>query len=124
MQGRRKLLALGLAAIGLYGVLSYGVTQRTGEIGVRMALGAQRSGILRMILGETGRLVSIGVAVGIAGAIAGGRAIKSMLYGVTPTDTWSIGVAVSILTAATLIAGFLPARRASKVDPMVALRHE
>ena len=117
-------LALGLAAIGLYGVLSYGVTQRTGEIGVRMALGSQPSGIVKMILGETGRLVLIGMAIGIGVAIAGGRAIKSMLYGVTPAEPWSLGMAVAILGSVALIAGFLPARRASRVDPMVALRHE
>jgi predicted permease len=118
------LLALGLAAIGLYGVLSYGVTQRTGEIGLRMALGAQRSSILRLILSETARLVAIGLVVGIGVSIAAGRAIKSLLYGVTPADGWSIGIAVAILTAVALVAGFLPARRASRVDPMVALRHE
>jgi predicted permease len=118
------LLALGLAAIGLYGVLSYGVAQRTGEIGIRMALGAQRAGILRLILGETARLVLIGIAFGIGIEIAGGRVIKGMFYGVTPTDARSIGAAVVILAATALVAGFLPARRASRVDPMVALRHE
>jgi predicted permease len=118
------LLALGLAAIGLYGVLSYGVTQRTGEIGLRMALGAKRSSILQLILSETARLVAIGLAIGIGVAIGGGRAIKSMLYGVTPADGWSIGIAVAILASVALLAGFLPARRASRVDPMVALRHE
>jgi putative ABC transport system permease protein len=124
LSGAFGLLALGLAAIGLYGVLSYGVTQRTGEIGLRMALGAQRSSILRLILSETARLVAIGLVIGIGVAIAAGRAIKSLLYGVTPADGWSIGIAVAILTAVALIAGFLPARRASRVDPMVALRHE
>jgi putative ABC transport system permease protein len=117
-------LALGLAAIGLYGVLSYGVAQRTGEIGVRMALGAQPSGIVKLILGETSRLVLIGIAIGIGVAIAGGRAIQSMLYGVTPAEPWSIGIAVAILASVAVVAGFLPARRASRVDPMVALRHE
>jgi predicted permease len=117
-------LALGLAAIGLYGILSYGVTQRTGEIGVRMALGAQRANIVKLILGETARLVGIGILIGIGVAIAGARAVKSMLYGVSPADAWSIGIAVVILAGAALLAGFLPARRASRVDPMVALRDE
>src|SRR5581483_11986078 len=93
-------LALGLAAIGLYGVLSYGVTQRTGEIGLRMALGAQRGNILRLILGETARLVAIGMAVGIGIAIFGARAVQKMLYGVKPADAWSIAIAVGILAAA------------------------
>jgi ABC-type antimicrobial peptide transport system permease subunit len=89
-----------------------------------MALGAQRSSILQLILSETARLVAIGLAIGIGVAIGGGRAIKSMLYGVTPADGWSIGIAVAILASVALLAGFLPARRASRVDPMVALRHE
>jgi predicted permease len=117
-------LALGLAAIGLYGVLSYGVTQRTGEIGVRMALGAKASNIVKLILGETSRIVAIGMAIGIGVAIGAGRYVKSMLYGVTPADAWSIGLAVAILGSAAFVAGWLPARRASKVDPMVALRDE
>ncbi len=118
------VLALGLAAIGLYGILSYGVTQRTGEIGVRMALGAQRANIVKLILGETARLVAIGILIGIGAAIAGARLVKSMLYGVSPADAWSIGIAAAILAGAALLAGFLPARRASRVDPMVALRDE
>jgi len=117
-------LALGLAAIGLYGILSYGVTQRTGEIGVRMALGAQRAGIMRLILGETGRLVAIGIVIGIGAAIAGARTVEKMLYGVTPADAGSIAMAAVILAGAGLLAGYLPARRASKVDPIVALRNE
>jgi ABC-type antimicrobial peptide transport system permease subunit len=115
-------LALALAAIGLYGVLSYGVTQRTGEIGLRMALGAERGRILRLILGETARLVAIGA--GIAIAWIGARAVEKMLYGVKPADAWSLGSAVAILATVALLAGFLPARRASRVQPMVALRHE
>jgi predicted permease len=117
-------LALALAAIGLYGVLSYGVTQRTGEIGLRMALGAERGRILRLILGETARLVAIGIGAGIAIAWIGARAVEKMLYGVKPADAWSLGSAVAILATVALLAGFLPARRASRVQPMVALRHE
>jgi ABC-type antimicrobial peptide transport system permease subunit len=120
------LLALGLAAIGLYGVLSYGVAQRTGEIGVRMALGAQRPSILWMILGETSRLVAFGIPIGLGFAIAGARALAGMrlLYGVTPADPWAISMAVAILVSVAPVAGWPPAQRASRVDPMVALRDE
>jgi len=124
LSGFFGVLALGLSAVGLYGVLSYAVAQRTSEIGLRMALGAQRSGILRMILGDTARLLVAGVAIGIAVALSGARLIRSMLFGITPTDAFSLGTAAVILVAVALVAGFLPARRASLVDPMVALRHE
>jgi predicted permease len=117
-------LALLLAAIGLYGVLSYAVSQRTGEIGIRMALGAQPRTVVGMILGETSRLVLAGVVAGIALALAGGRLVKSMLYGVESTDAASMAAAAAILLLAALVAAFFPARRASRVDPMVALRHE
>jgi len=117
-------LALLLAAIGLYGVLSYTVAQRTGEIGIRMAIGAQPGTVLRMILNETARFVFAGLAAGIALALAAARLIKSMLFGVTPADATSLIAACAILLAFALVAAFLPARRASRVDPMVALRHE
>ncbi|HWZ31040.1 MAG TPA: ABC transporter permease [Bryobacteraceae bacterium] len=117
-------LALTLAAIGLYGVLSYGIAQRTGEIGIRMALGARPAMVLRMILGETARVVLAGVLVGIALALSGARLVRSMLFGVTPADATSLTAAAVLLLAAALVAAFLPARRASHVDPMVALRHE
>ncbi len=117
-------LAVLLASIGLYGVLTYQVSRRTPEIGIRMALGAQRSKILTMILSETATVVIAGIAAGLAIALAASRLLKSLLYGVTPNDTTSILAAVAILAAAALVAGFLPARRASEVDPMIALRHE
>ena len=117
-------LALGLAAIGLYGVLAYGVTQRTGEIGLRMALGADRGRILALILSETARLVAIGSAVGIGIALVGARAVEKMLYGVKPADARSIAIAIAILAAVALIAGLLPARRAARLEPLAALRHE
>ena len=117
-------LALTLAAIGLYGVLSYGIAQRTGEIGIRMALGAQPGMVLRMILSETARVVFAGVLAGIALALTGAHLVRSMLYGVTPTDATTLAAASAILLTCALFAAFLPARRASRVDPMVALRHE
>jgi macrolide transport system ATP-binding/permease protein len=117
------ILAVVLASIGLYGVLTYNVARRTGEIGIRMALGAQRGSILRMILSETGVVVVSGIAGGLAVAFAAARLLKSLLFGITPYDATSIGAAVAILACAALAAGLLPAHRASKVDPMEALRH-
>ena len=116
--------ALILAAIGIYGVLSYGVTQRTNEFGVRLALGAQRRDITGLVLGEGMALVTIGVATGLAGAFALTRIMTSLLFGVGPADTMTfVGVAlVSAVTA--LLACYLPARRAASVDPIVALRCE
>jgi ABC-type antimicrobial peptide transport system permease subunit len=116
-------LAVALASIGLYGVLTYSVSRRTAEIGLRMALGAQRSTIQNMILSETARVVIAGIAAGLAIALATAKLLKSLLYGVTPYDASSIATAVAILASVALLAGLLPARRASKVDPMVALRH-
>jgi predicted permease len=117
-------LALTLAAVGLYGVLSYGVSQRTSEIGIRMALGAQPRRLLAMILSETATLVIAGAAAGVGVAIGGARLVKQMLYGVTPTDKTTLAAAAGILLLAALVAALLPARRASRVDPMIALRHE
>jgi predicted permease len=117
-------LALGLSAVGLHGVLSYNVVQRTSEIGIRMALGAQRAGILHLVLGETARVVAIGIAVGIAIALSATRLIGSLLFGVTPTDSSALVGAVALLTAVAMLAAFLPAYRASRVDPMTALRNE
>ncbi len=117
-------LAVLLAAIGLYGVISYTVAQRTNEIGIRMALGAQRSGIIRMILGEVAVLIGIGIAIGAALAFAGGRAAGSLLFGLKPHDPLTLALAVMILAAIGLAASFVPARRAANVDPMVALRYE
>jgi predicted permease len=117
-------LALVLSSIGLYGTMSYAVSRRTRELGIRLALGAQRKDLLRMVLSEALQQVVIGVAIGIPVAIAGARMIASMLFGVNTTDPATISVAVLVMGAITLAAGYLPARRATKVDPMVALRCE
>jgi putative ABC transport system permease protein len=117
-------LAVLLAAIGLYGVISYTVAQRTNEIGIRMALGAQRSGVIGLILGEVAVLVGIGVAVGIGLTLAGSKAASSLLFGLEAHDPLTLGLAVVILAAIGFAASFFPARRASRLDPMVALRYE
>jgi putative ABC transport system permease protein len=110
--------------VGIYGVMAYWVTRRTREIGVRMALGALPGDVLRLVLAHSSRTVAIGLAVGLAGSFAFTRFLASLLYGVKPFDPITF-VAVSILLAGVaLLASYLPARRAMKVDPMVALRHE
>jgi predicted permease len=117
-------LALLLAAIGLYGVRAYAVARRTSEIGIRMALGANRAEIKRMILRETGWLALFGVAIGLASAYGLTRYVESMLYGVAPRDLTTFAGAAVVLVAVAATAGYLPARRASNVDPMIALRHD
>jgi predicted permease len=117
-------LALALVSIGLYGIVSYGVARRTKEIGIRMALGAQRGEILKMVLRETWSLVVIGIAIGIPAAAAATRLISSQLFGLTPADPVTISMASLLMVVVATCAGCLPARRATKVDPMVALRYE
>lgn len=117
-------LAVLLAAIGLYGVISYTVAQRTSEIGVRMALGAQRSGVIGLILGEVAVLIAIGVVVGAGLTLAGSKAASSLLFGLKPHDPLTLVLATVILAAIGFGASFVPARRATRVDPMVALRYE
>jgi predicted permease len=118
------LLALVLACVGLYGVTSYAVARRTNEIGIRMALGAEHRDILAMVLRGTLAQVALGLAIGIPIAVAGGRLLSAQLYGVKSQDPVILGLAVVILAASACLAGFVPGRRATGVDPMVALRHE
>jgi len=113
-----------LAAIGIYGVMSYAVTQRTHEIGVRAALGADRGDVLRLVLGETLALAAAGVAIGIGGAMATTRLIRALLFRIEPTDPVTFVAISAVLVAAAFAASYLPARRATRVDPMVALRCE
>jgi len=117
-------LALLLAAVGLYGVISYTVAQRTNEIGIRMALGSQRAGVIRLILGEVAILVAIGLAVGLGLTLAGSKAATSMLFGLKSRDPLTLALTVLILAAIGFAASYLPARRASRLDPMTALRYE
>jgi ABC-type antimicrobial peptide transport system permease subunit len=117
-------MALLLAAIGLYGVMSYSVARRTGEIGLRMALGAARGRVLALVLGDTLRLIAIGVATGLAAALATTRLAASQIYGLTAFDPPTVALATLVLVAVALFAGFLPARRAADTSPMAALRYE
>jgi predicted permease len=118
------LLATGLAAIGLYGVTAFSVARRTHEIGIRMALGAQRAAILRMVLRDVAAMATVGIGVGVALSVGLARYVEAQLYGVPARDIMTIGGAAIVLAAVALAAGWLPARRASRVDPMIALRQE
>ena len=118
------VLALIVAAIGLFGLLAFQVSQRTNELGVRMALGATRPAMIGLILRDVAGMVVAGVMIGAAAALTLSGLVRSMLYGLTPTDPAAFVIAASILGLTALLAGWLPARRASRVDPLVALRHE
>jgi predicted permease len=124
LSGFFGVLALLLATIGLYGVMSYNVARRGNEIGIRMALGAAQARVLRMVLTEVGVLIGIGLAIGIAAALASSRLVASLLYGVSPTDPRTFSIAAAFLAAVAVLAGYLPAHRASRLDPMTALRDE
>ena len=118
------LLALLLACLGLYGVTSYSITRRTSEIGIRMALGARRSEILRCVLVEASAVAAIGLTIGLAVALPATRLISRQLYGLNPDDAITVSLATLLLALVAILAGYIPARRAAKVDPMVALRYE
>jgi ABC-type antimicrobial peptide transport system permease subunit len=122
------VLSLLLAAVGLYGIMSYSVRRRTAEIGIRMALGAQRSAVLAMVLRESFALVLAGLAAGIPIAMATAHAaaaiLSDLLFGIKPVDPLSFALAIATMVVVALFAGYLPARKASQIDPMVALRHE
>jgi ABC-type antimicrobial peptide transport system permease subunit len=124
LTGGFGILALVLASIGIYGIMAYSVSRRTNEIGIRMALGAQPQRVLRMVLGEASWIVVIGVIVGLAAALALGRLIASMLYGLKPWDPATFALAGTLLILVAVGASWIPARRAAGVDPMKALRHE
>jgi predicted permease len=115
-------LAVTIASIGLFGLLSYSVARRTNEIGIRMALGAQRAAVVSLVMRESIAMVAAGVAIGLAVVAAAGRLIASLLYGLSPTDPATIAAAITVLLAVSAFAGYLPARRAASVDPMTALR--
>jgi putative ABC transport system permease protein len=116
--------ALLLAAIGIYGLLSYTVTRRTSELGIRMALGAERRVVLAQVLAEGARLVCAGLLVGLVGALLLTRTLASLLFGVTTTDPASFAAVTLLFAAVALLGCYLPARRASNIDPIVALRYE
>jgi len=118
------VLALALACVGIYGVMAYSVAQRTSEIGIRLALGAERGRVQRMILGESTMLTGAGILVGVTGALALGRLVTSMLYGIRSNDPLTLAVSVALLLVVALMASWIPARRAAGVEPMQALRHE
>jgi len=117
-------LAAGLAIVGLYGVMSYIVIQRRNEIGIRVALGAKRGQIAGMVMAEAGLLLLVGTAVGVTLSLVAGRGAESLLFGLTSSDPLTLTVAIGLLVVSGAAASFLPARRASKVDPMTALRYE
>jgi ABC-type antimicrobial peptide transport system permease subunit len=117
-------IALLLAAVGLYGVISYSVTERTRELGVRAALGAQSADLVRLVLRQGAAFLTIGVVIGVSGALALTRYIRSELFGVTPLDVQTYLIVALVLTATALVAIALPARRATRSDPMIALRSD
>jgi len=117
-------LALVLAAVGIYGVMSYGVSRRTQEIGIRMALGAQRADINRLVVRQGLKLALTGAAIGLAGALLLSRWLRSLLFDVKPTDPLALAAATLVLLATALAACYIPGRRATRVDPMIAIHHE
>ena len=118
------ILATLLAAIGLYGVMAYTVTRRTREIGIRLALGAGRASLVKLVLREVALLTAFGVAIAIPMALAVTRLVRSELHGIVPNDPLSIAAAALVLASVALLAGYIPAERATRVDPLTALRYE
>jgi len=118
------LAAFVLCAVGIYGVISYDVSQRTHEIGIRMALGARPGDVLKLVLGQGARLAACGIAAGLAAAFGLTRLMASMLYQVKPADAWTFAAISVLLGAVALAASYLPSRRAMALDPVAALRHE
>ena len=118
------MLALALASVGLYGITAYSVAKRTNEIGVRMALGANRGNVVSLVMSQAFLLVALGLAIGIPVALMGGRLMKSQLYGVRAYDPVTLAISVIVLSAFAALAGFIPARRAAGIEPMHALRVE
>jgi predicted permease len=118
------VVALVLGALGIHGVLSYVVAQRTGELGVRLALGARPAELLRLVVGQGMWLAGIGVAIGVVAALAGARVLRGLLFGVAPTDPLSFAITIAVLGVAAFVACYGPARRAARIDPMAALRAE
>jgi putative ABC transport system permease protein len=122
--GAFSVLALGLAAVGIYGVMAFLVTQRTQEIGVRMALGAQKRDVLKLVVAKGMALAIIGTVIGLVASLLLTRLMTSLLFEVTPTDWLTFVIASMVLLTVALLACYIPARRATKVDPLVALRYE
>ena len=118
------ILALVIACVGLYATMAYAVARRTNEIGLRMALGAGRGAVIWMVLREVCMLATVGLAIGVPTALGTSRFVESFLFGMKPNDPRALALAAAVLTIAALAAGYVPARRASRVDPMIALRHE
>jgi ABC-type antimicrobial peptide transport system permease subunit len=117
-------LATLLAAIGLYGVMSYAVTRRTREIGIRMALGAERGRVLWLVLREVAAMALAGIAGGLAAALWVTRQVQSQLYGLSPNDPLTLGIAMGLLATVAIASGYIPARRATTIDPMIALKQQ
>jgi putative ABC transport system permease protein len=122
--GLLAVIALILSAVGIFSVMSYNVSQRTPEIGIRMAIGAQASDIFRLIVGHSGKLIAVGIVIGVAAALAATRVMETLLFEVKPADPATFAAICAIIAAVALLASYLPARRAASVDPLVAIRHE
>jgi ABC-type antimicrobial peptide transport system permease subunit len=117
-------LAMLIASIGLFGLMSYSVARRTNEIGIRMALGAESRHVLRLVMSESMTLVLLGIVVGLAAALAAGRLVTALLFGLAATDALSLIAATAVMLTVSSLAAYLPARRAARVDPLVALHYE